>query len=124
MSIELQATSIADRAYVRIRTDIVFGCLGPGTRLRLDRLAVAYGASVSTLREILSRLSSEGMVLAEGQLGFSGRSSIARWFRGCRSHAPCCSRRYALPLSFTDGDLEWESRVVARITSCPLWNGG
>ncbi|MDF2971901.1 MAG: GntR family transcriptional regulator, partial [Microvirga sp.] len=62
MSIELMATSIADRAYDRIRADIVFGRLAPGLRLRLDRLAEDYGASVSTLREILSRLSSEGLV--------------------------------------------------------------
>src|SRR3712207_8755926 len=70
MSIELLATSIADRAYDRIRADIVFGRLSPGARLRLDRLAGEYGASVSTLREILSRLSSEGLVVAEGQRGF------------------------------------------------------
>ena len=30
MSIELLATSIADRAYDRIRADIVFGRLAPG----------------------------------------------------------------------------------------------
>src|SRR5919112_222173 len=70
MSIELLATSIADRAYDRIRADIIFGRLTPGARLRLDRLAGEYGTSVSTLREILSRLSSEGLVIAEGQRGF------------------------------------------------------
>jgi DNA-binding FadR family transcriptional regulator len=50
MSIEFLATSIADRAYDSIRADIVFGRLVPGARLRLDRLAGEYGASVSTLR--------------------------------------------------------------------------
>jgi DNA-binding GntR family transcriptional regulator len=112
MSIELQATSIADRAYVRIRTDIVFGRLGPGTRLRLDRLAVAYGASVSTLREILSRLSSEGMVLAEGQRGFQVAPVSPAGFEDVAAMR-LLLETHALPLSFTDGDLEWESRVVA-----------
>ena len=112
MSIELVATSIADRAYQTVRTDIVFGRLAPGARLPLDRLAHRYGASVSTLREILSRLSSEGLVLAEGQRGFSvtpvspaGFEDIAAMRLILESHA--------ISLSFAAGDLEWESRVVA-----------
>jgi DNA-binding GntR family transcriptional regulator len=70
MSIELVATTIADRTYEDIRADIIFGRLAPGLRLPLDRLATDYSASVSTLREILSRLASEGLVVAEGQRGF------------------------------------------------------
>src|SRR5918997_2155210 len=112
MSIELTAASIADRAYDQVRTDIIFGRLAPAARLPLDRLARRYGASVSTLREILSRLSSEGLVLAEGQRGFSvtpvspaGFEDVAAMRLLLESHA--------IPLSFAAGDLEWGSRVVA-----------
>src|SRR5690349_4145590 len=62
--------SVSEKAYRRIRTDIIFGKLGPAEKLKLDRLREDYGASVSTLRELLSRLSSEGLVVAEGQRGF------------------------------------------------------
>ena len=41
-----------------------------GRKLKLDRLRDDYTASVSTLREVLSRLSSEKLVVAEGQRGF------------------------------------------------------
>jgi DNA-binding GntR family transcriptional regulator len=112
MSIELLATSIADRAYDRIRADIVFGRLKPGVRLRLDRLAAEYGASVSTLREILSRLSSEGLVVAEGQRGFRVSPVSPAGFEDVAAMR-LLLETYALPLSFADGDLEWESRVVA-----------
>jgi DNA-binding GntR family transcriptional regulator len=112
MSIELLATSIADRAYDRIRADIVFGRLGPGSRLRLDRLASTYGASVSTLREILSRLSSEGLVIAEGQRGFRVAPVSPAGFEDVAAMR-LLLETYALPLSFVAGDLEWESRVVA-----------
>jgi DNA-binding GntR family transcriptional regulator len=112
MSIELLATSIADRAYDRIRSDIVFGRLAPGARLRLDRLARDYGASVSTLREILSRLSSEGLVLAEGQRGFQVTPVSPAGFQDVAAMR-LLLENYALPLSFAAGDLEWESRVVA-----------
>jgi DNA-binding GntR family transcriptional regulator len=112
MSIEFLATSIADRAHERIRADIIFGRLAPGARLRLDRLAKDYGASISTLREILSRLSSEGLVLAEGQRGFQVASVSPAGFQDVAAMR-LLLETYALPLSFADGDLEWESRVVA-----------
>src|SRR5258708_17876623 len=64
--------SVSEKAYRRIRTDIIFGKLAPTEKLRLERLREDYGASVSTLRELLSRLASEGLVVAEGQRGFEG----------------------------------------------------
>ncbi|WP_210495158.1 GntR family transcriptional regulator [Microvirga antarctica] len=112
MSIELVAASIGDRAYDRIRADIVFGRLEPGARLRLDRLANAYGASVSTLREILSRLSSEGLVVAEGHRGFRVTPVSPSGFEDVAAMR-LLLETYALPLTFEAGDLEWEGRVVA-----------
>ena len=50
--------SVGEKAYRRIRSDIIFGMLLPGQKLKLDRLREDYGASVSTLRELLARLSS------------------------------------------------------------------
>jgi DNA-binding GntR family transcriptional regulator len=112
MSVELIATSIADQAYEQVRTDIIFGRLAPALRLRLDRLAQRYGASVSTLREILSRLSSEGLVLAEGQRGFTVAPVSAAGFADVAAMR-LLLERHAMALSFAAGDLEWEGRVVA-----------
>lgn len=112
MSVELLATSISDRAYDRLRGDIIFGRLKPAARLRLDRLAKEYGASVSTLREILSRLSSEGLVIAEGQRGFQVAPVSPSGFEDVAAMR-LLLETYALPSSFAAGDLEWESRVVA-----------
>lgn len=112
MSIELVATSIADQAYNRLRADIVLARLKPGAKLRLERLAQDYGASVSTLREILNRLSSEGLVLAEEQRGFQVMPVSAAGFEDVAAMR-LLLETHALPLSFAAGDLEWESRVVA-----------
>src|SRR3954464_2775911 len=62
--------TVGDDGYRRIRADIIFGKLRPEQKLRLEALKEEYGVSVSTLREILSRLSSECLVLAEGRRGF------------------------------------------------------
>lgn len=112
MNVESLAPSIADRIYDRIRTDIIFDRLEPGAKLRLDRMSADYGTSVSTLREVLSRLSSEGLVHAEGLRGFQ---VAPVWHDGFRDVASMrlLLESHALPQSFAAGDLEWESRVVA-----------
>ncbi|WP_404287370.1 GntR family transcriptional regulator [Microvirga sp. RSM25] len=107
-----QPTTVGESAYQKIRSDIVFGRLLPGKKLRLDRLKADYGASVSTLREILNRLHSERLVVAEGQKGFEvAPVSIAnlREIAALRQLLEC----RALDQSFRAGDMEWEGRVVA-----------
>lgn len=107
-----ESASIGESAYQRVRTDILFGRLQPGKRLKLDQLKADYGASVSTLREILNRLQSERLVLAEGQKGFQvAPVSIAnlREVAALRQLLEC----RALVQSFRAGDMEWEGRVVA-----------
>jgi DNA-binding GntR family transcriptional regulator len=101
-----------EKAYRRIRNDIVFGTLAPGKRLRLDALRESYGVSVSTLRELLNRLSSESLVIAEGARGFEVAPVSPENFKeiaNMRQLLEC----HALRQSFAAGDMEWEGRVVA-----------
>src|SRR6185369_1639282 len=104
--------SVSERAYRRIRTDIVFGKLLPNEKLKLERLREDYGASVGTLRELLSRLASEGLVVAEGQRGFEVAAVSAKNLReiaGLR----LLLESHALAQSFQAGDMDWEGRLVA-----------
>ncbi len=54
----------------RMRADIVDCTLKPGTKLRFEALRDQYAASFSTLREALSRLVAEGLVISEEHRGF------------------------------------------------------
>lgn len=106
------ADSIGETTYRRIRADILFGRLPPGQKLKLERMKDAYGASISTLREMLNRLATEGLILAEGLRGFEVSPISATNFRevaAMRVLLEC----HALRASFENGDLEWEGRVVA-----------
>ncbi|MBL8571346.1 MAG: GntR family transcriptional regulator [Phreatobacter sp.] len=104
--------TVGEATYQLIRSAIVFGRLAPGQRLRLDRLRAEYGTSVSTLREILNRLTSEGLVSAEGQKGFAvAPVSLAELSE--LAEMRLLLEQHALELSFAAGDLEWEGRVVA-----------
>lgn len=104
--------SISENAYRQIRTDILFGRLHPGEKLKLDRLKTQYGASVSTLRELLNRLASEGLVVAEGQRGFEVAPVSVDNLREIAALRHLLES-YALELSFAAGDIDWEGRVVA-----------
>ena len=77
----LQGETVGETAYRRIRSDIVFGRLAPGEKLKLDRVSETFGVSISTLRELLSRLCSEGLIVAEGQRGFEVAPVSAEDFR-------------------------------------------
>jgi DNA-binding GntR family transcriptional regulator len=107
-----QTISVGEKAYRRIRSDIVFGRLPPGRKLKLDGLKADYGPSVSTLREILGRLSSERLVLAEGQKGFEVAPVSAANLREIAALRQMLEG-HALEQSFRSGDMEWEARVVA-----------
>ncbi|WP_439574826.1 GntR family transcriptional regulator [Phreatobacter sp.] len=110
-SLDVQS-SVGEVAYRQIRADVLFARLKPGQRLKLDRLRAEYGTSVSTLREILNRLASEGLVLAEGQKGFEVAPVSVPDLREI-AEMRLFLEHHALELSFVAGDLEWEGRVVA-----------
>jgi DNA-binding GntR family transcriptional regulator len=106
------SASVGELAYRRIRSDIIFGRLPPSQKLKLEVLREAYGTSVSTLRELLNRLASEGLVEAEGQKGFVVSPVSARNLREIAAMR-LLLEGHALAQSFEAGDMEWEGRVVA-----------
>lgn len=103
---------VADVAFKRIRGDIIAGILRPAKKLKLEQLKAQYGASVSTLREILNRLASESLVVAEGQRGFEVAAATADNLREI-ADLRLLLESHALRLSLASGDLDWEGRVVA-----------
>jgi GntR family transcriptional regulator, carbon starvation induced regulator len=62
--------TLAERAYVELRQDIVTGQLVPGERLRVEHLKDRYAVGAGTLREALALLVSDALVTVEGQRGY------------------------------------------------------
>jgi DNA-binding GntR family transcriptional regulator len=104
--------SISEKTYRQIRLDIIFGKLLPGEKLKLDRLREDYRTSVGTLRELLNRLASEGLVVAEGQRGFEVAPVSAENLREIAA-LRLLLESHALTQSFQAGDMDWEGRVVS-----------
>ena len=106
------SNTVGTSTYEKIKHDIIFGDLAPGSKLKLDALRERYSASVSTLRETLNRLASEGFVAAEEQRGFfvtpvshEDLIEIAK----LRVLLEC----HALKESIENGDTDWEGNLVA-----------
>ena len=104
--------TLTESVYRRIRTDILWGRLAPGTPLKSDALRQKYEVGISPLREALSRLASERLVISSCQRGFRvapiDRESICDI-----SQTRLVIEKAAITKSIEDGDVEWETKVVA-----------
>jgi DNA-binding GntR family transcriptional regulator len=104
--------TVGSSTYERIKKDIIFGTLAPGSKLKLDGLKAQYDASVSTLRETLNRLSSDGFVEAAEQRGFFVRS-VSREDLTEIANLRILLECSALKTSIENGDADWEGNLVA-----------
>ena len=69
--------TLASSVYEAIRLDIIEGRCSPDEKLQFESLRDRYEVGISTIREALSRLHSEGLVSREEQRGFRV-SSVSR----------------------------------------------
>jgi GntR family carbon starvation induced transcriptional regulator len=108
---DVGALTLTEALHERIRQDIILGALQPASKLKLEKLSKSYGTSINTLRESLSRLAADGLVVAEGQKGFTVLPvSIEdlREITEMRQLLEC----HALRQSFANADLDWEAKLV------------
>ena len=105
-------STVGHSTYERIKHDIIFGKLAPGTKLKLEGLKTAYSASVSTLREALNRLASDGFVSAEEQRGFFV-TPISKTDLNEVATMRILLECFALEESIKSGDADWEGDLVA-----------
>ena len=104
--------TIGSTVYKQIKRDIIFGELAPSSKLKLEGLKSKYPVSLSTLRETLNRLASEGFVIAEEQRGFFV-SPFSKEDLIEIANLRILLESYALNLSIKNGDTDWEGNLVA-----------
>lgn len=102
--------TMADTTYRRLRHDIVAGTLPAGSKLKLEGLANDYAVGMSPLREALTRLMGDLLVVSEGQRGFwVAPLSLAELDDVSRVRA--LIEIEALNLAIQHGDATWEAAV-------------
>ena len=108
----VEDSSLTHRAYVRLRADLISCRLAPGSRLNISLLQRSLDLSQSAVREALSRLTSENLVVIERHSGFRAapisNNGYAELAEACLViEIPC------LRSSIANGDLKWEGALLS-----------
>lgn len=99
-------------AYQELKQDLLDGVHAPGVKLRIDQLCETYKVSPGAIREALSRLTSDGLVLAADQRGFLSAPISAEDLTDLTAVRISIECR-CLQRSIQIGDLNWESNIAA-----------
>jgi len=106
------AKTRTDEVHARLRADILGGRFAPGERLKFTPLCQVYDASVGLIREVLSRLAEQGLVLANPQVGFQVMPiSVDDLLDLTRTRMDI--EGLALRRGIERGDRAWRARIVA-----------
>lgn len=109
---ETRLPSKGEAIYQRLRADVLAGRLEPGRRLRYTELCGRYETSMAVLRESMLRLTEQGLVRAEPQLGFQVVSLSPTDLREL-TDARIEIETLVLRRAIAEGDVSWEARAIA-----------
>jgi DNA-binding GntR family transcriptional regulator len=105
-------SSLTNDAYKALRADLLACRLRPGTRLKISELCLSLSVNLSAVREALSRLTSEGLVVAEPQRGFRVAPISPEELRDL-TRVRVKIEELCLERAIAAGDVAWESHLVA-----------
>lgn len=103
-----------DSIYFGLKTDILSGRLTPGKKLVISDLSASHGVSPGAVREALSRLTSEELVIAEPMRGFRVVPSSVSELEDL-TRVRILIEQNCLECAIRAGDLKWESEIVSAL---------
>src|SRR6202522_4493509 len=102
--------TLSGAVYAEVRSDILAGRYSPGAKLSPRVIAAESKVSLSVVREALTRLTVQGLVVAEPQLGFSvtglAIDDVRDIYQG-RVMIECSAFRAVVQ----NADVEYEARI-------------
>jgi GntR family carbon starvation induced transcriptional regulator len=110
--LETEPRSETERAYALLRAELLGGTLAPGERLRPVDLQVRLDVGLTPIREALTRLGVEGLIVGESQRGFRVKDvSLAEFADLMETRREL--ERACLSRAIKRGDAVWEAEIVA-----------
>lgn len=104
----------ADQAFDLIRSEILSCRFRPGAKLKTNRLCADYNLSLGPVREALSRLGADGLVVAQPHKGFSV-APISRADLVDLGKARAQIEALCLADAIRNGDLRWRSEILVAL---------
>lgn len=118
--------TLASIAYDRLRQEIITIAVAPGEKLHIRSLCDRFGVGLSPIREALSRLSTEGLVVQTDHRGFAA-APMSEADLVDLTRARCWLNELAIRNSIAGGDAAWEESVVLsfhRLSRTPRFEAG
>jgi DNA-binding GntR family transcriptional regulator len=106
-----RAETLADRIYAEIKEQILTGVIAPGLALRPAELAEAMGVSSTVVREALTRLCADLVVLRESRTGFRVQSPEPKHVIEI-TDLRVLIETAALERSINLGGIDWETSLI------------
>jgi GntR family carbon starvation induced transcriptional regulator len=108
----IEPRSETERAYALLRAELLGGALAPGERLRPGDLQARLDVGLTPIREALTRLGVEGLIVGESQRGFRVKDvSLAEFADLMETRREL--ERACLSRAIRHGDHVWEAETVA-----------
>jgi DNA-binding GntR family transcriptional regulator len=104
--------TLNETVWEALRADVLAGRLQPGSRVKVADVAARFGVSLSVVREALTRLAEQGLLVSRPQVGFQVvEISVVdlRELTQARTEVEGLVFRYAI----AEGSLAWEAELVA-----------
>ncbi|WP_323039226.1 GntR family transcriptional regulator [Gemmobacter sp.] len=111
---EPKRESLTTQAYQQLRADIVACRHLPGSKLVISDLVARMGFSLGAVREALSRLTSEGLVVAETNKGFQV-APITQADLEDLTRTRSLIEIECLRDAIAHGDVKWEAGIIASL---------
>lgn len=108
------ARSLTEGVFERLRDDVLKCRLPPDSRLRIAELCARFDVSIHAVREALSRLASEELVIVEPQRGFRVAPVSVEDLEDL-TQTRIEIETLAVRKSIAKGSVAWESSVVAAL---------
>jgi DNA-binding GntR family transcriptional regulator len=106
-----KGTTIAGETYQSLRAGILAGDIPPGDKVRTQVLCRRFGVSLGAVREALSQLQAEGLVVAEAHRGYTVAPISIEDLKDL-TRVRIEIETLCLTWSMEAGKLEWESEVI------------
>jgi DNA-binding GntR family transcriptional regulator len=106
--------TLSEGIYVAVHRELLNGALAPGQRLKVGELASRFGVSLSVVREALTRLAEQGLVVASPQRGFAVAALSVDDLRDL-TRARVLIEALVLRESIANGDVAWEAALIASL---------
>ncbi len=112
MTIQTSETGLTQFAYERIKADLLSGNMRPGGRIKINELGEQLEVNLSAVREALSRLCADGLVIALPQRGFRiAPISVSELLDLTMTRIAL--EQLCLQRAAANADIAWETNLVA-----------